>query len=147
MKNYLSDPNTFTKGCENLFVPGMSRTLYGLYGEDTLDFMNSFINQFSVNTDPETVDQLVFASDCFAGYRKKGRCPGYTKYLADHINIWNSEHGKVSQLYAGVPGISMEVFHFVHGLRYTHQEIRDYVMERDIIDVGAYYGESAVKLA
>ena len=147
MKNYLSDPQKFTHPCPGRFEFFIGNTLYWLYNKNTVDFMNSFINEMSVNTDPETVEQLVFASNCFFGKRVNGKCPNYTKYITDHVKIWKKELPAITEEYSGIEGISMEVFHFVHGLRYTHKKIREYVMGKDIIDAGAFLGESAIKLS
>lgn len=39
-----------------------------------------------------------------------------------------------------------EVFYFHHGLRFSHKNILDYVKSKDIIDIGAYIGDSLLVL-
>ena len=39
-----------------------------------------------------------------------------------------------------------EVFYFHHGLRFCSQKIRDYIKQGDILDIGAFTGDSAIAL-
>lgn len=147
IKNYISDVSKFTKRCQEMWIPPMQKSLYERHGDKTLDFINSFIEQYSVNTDPETNEQLKFASECFVGYYTNKMCPEYTPYLKKHIKKFGEEKGQIRQKYNFINPITMEVFHFVHGLRFTHPEIQQYVRNRDIMDVGAFIGDSALILS
>ena len=68
MKSYLSDPQSFPHKCPKMFEKSVGDTIYSMYNDNTEDFLNSFINQMSVNTDPETVEQLTY--DIYGGTKR-----------------------------------------------------------------------------
>jgi hypothetical protein len=43
--------------------------------------------------------------------------------------------------------IAEEPFYYGHGLRFASERIRKYVRTGDIVDLGAYHGESAMGLS
>ena len=68
--------------------------------------------------------------------------PNYT-YV--DTNLWEKEK---QQLKDELPGFTLlpEVFYYHHGLRFCHPNIRNYVRNGDILDIGAYLGDSAILL-
>lgn len=71
-----------------------------------------------------------------------------TPILQKHQKQWRIEHKNLPEGFPdGVPNGLPEVFYFHHGLRFQPENIKNYVRQKDILDIGAFIGDSAVVLA
>lgn len=145
--NFLSDTKYFDVPCNRIFIPVQTKYLFERYKENTTDFLNSFINEFSVNTNQDSIDELKFALNCFNGFNAKRMCPSLTPYIREHRSMYYKELPAIKRQFPELKSYGEEVFHFVHGLRFAHEKIKEYVKKRDVFDVGAYVGDSATILA
>ncbi|MDR0555591.1 MAG: FkbM family methyltransferase [Holosporaceae bacterium] len=61
---------------------------------------------------------------------------------------WLKEAAAVRQKCAerGISGVFQEVFYFHHRLRFAQEKVLEHIRERDILDCGAYVGDSALVL-
>lgn len=66
------------------------------------------------------------------------------KYQKEWFENLESTKRKYNLL--GIKGIFPEVLYFHHGLRFANKKILDYVKTRDIMDCGAYVGDSLLVL-
>ena len=71
--------------------------------------------------------------------------PPPTQYVSHHVRNWRSEIHQWNSKFKF--SSSQEVFYFHHGLRFCDQRIRDYVASGDIMDIGAFTGDSSVVLS
>lgn len=145
--NYFKNTDPFTYKCTQRFVPIQSNFLFQKYNDTTLDFLNSFIAEYSFNTNPETIEQLEFTFNCFNGFHIKRACPPLTPYITEHKEQFKKELPSIKQEFHPLSEHLEEVFYFAHGLRFADQRIKDFVRQRDILDIGAYIGDSAAILA
>lgn len=69
-------------------------------------------------------------------------------YHQQHRKIWKEkEQSEVNKKY-NLLGclLSPEVFYFHHGLRFANQKIKNYIKNKDILDCGAFVGDSVLIL-
>ena len=90
----------------------------------------------------ESLDNLHFLySSIFAGFDNPNSCmdnpDSYKKTFQSKLQEWNCNGPNI------FPICRTEVFFYENGLRFANQAILDYVMERDILDIGACEGDSA----
>ena len=77
---------------------------------------------------------------------KTGHVLPPSEFVKKHYQKW-CEEIKIWQEKLDWPiRLSEEVFYFQHGLRFCPQQVRDYVKDGDMLDIGAYYGESGIVL-
>ena len=65
-----------------------------------------------------------------------------------HELLWEKERKKqiLEKTYPGIPHLAPEVFYFHHGLRFADKRILDYIKNKDILDCGAFIGDSILVL-
>ena len=71
----------------------------------------------------------------------------FPTYQYEHEQHWLSEKPQIMKKYnIRSDYICPEVFYFHHGLRFADQKILDYIKDKDIIDCGAFIGDSVLVL-
>lgn len=63
-----------------------------------------------------------------------------------HKSFWEKEKKLLQKTYLGISCLFPEVFYFHHGLRFADKRIVDYIKNRDILDCGAFIGDSVLIL-
>ena len=143
--SYLNSNNL--KKC-NWLTNGMYDEAVKLYGNNTMDFIRTKLSEYGENTDQITKDHLNYMYSCLENKRIYGKCcPANFYYLIRSHNLY--EHDKRSGIldkYIVHPNFE-EVFVNYHGFRFARQEIKDYVKNKDFLDIGSYVGDSAVVLS
>lgn len=97
---------------------------------------------FKVNQNPESISALDYAAECITSCDKMCKCPFLTDYQMKHFIEYSKEQQSNYYNY-NVPWKNAEVFHFHHGLRFTDFRIKKYIQDKDILDIGGYFGDSA----
>jgi FkbM family methyltransferase len=66
----------------------------------------------------------------------------------EHKMEWKKERKAIKKEYAklGIVGVFPEIFYFHHGLRLANENILKYVRDKDILDCGAFVGDSVFAL-
>ena len=131
---------------------GVTNVMYDegkrIYGDEFLDFVKDKLTEYSVNTDTITRDHLNYMYTCLYNKEKKGYCcPADFYYLnrARQQYAHDSSNGVLNKFIVN-PKFD-EIFVDYHGMRYARPEVKDYIKNKDIIDVGAYIGDSAIVLS
>lgn len=71
----------------------------------------------------------------------------FPTYQYEHEQHWLSEKPQIMKKYnIRSDYICPEVFYFHHGLRFADRKILDYIKDKDIIDCGAFIGDSVLVL-
>ena len=72
----------------------------------------------------------------------------FPKDHIEHMNRWYAEFSLIKNKYnlGGYNEIVPEVFYFHHGLRFANPKVLNYIKDKDIIDCGAYIGDSVLVL-
>ena len=71
----------------------------------------------------------------------------FPAYQYEYEKCWLSEHSKIGKIYNLASDLmTPEVFYFHHGLRFADQKILDYIKNKDILDCGAFIGDSVLVL-
>ena len=94
-------------------------------------------NQYKQNS----IEALHFVFSCLSGALiNKKSCSPFSQNFQNLMK--NLPKYYVPSQFPKLP----EVFYFEHGLRSADQRILEYIKERDILDIGAFYGDSAYVL-
>ena len=106
---------------------------------DKIDEMSSSVY------DERSKLSIKFAGKQMLMYLTENKLPQPPKWVNKDSKKWHPQREKLQKL---LPDLDLleEVFYFNHGLRFCSQKIRDYVKEGDILDIGAYIGDSAIAL-
>jgi FkbM family methyltransferase len=70
------------------------------------------------------------------------------QFQCKHRRDWKKEKKTVKRKYRelGIEKVSPEIFYFHHGLRFASENILRYIKDKDILDCGAYVGDSVLVL-
>ncbi|MDR1334998.1 MAG: FkbM family methyltransferase [Holosporaceae bacterium] len=87
-------------------------------------------------------------NECFIKKTKFEYRPfSFPAYQWEHLRQWENELKVVMKKYNLLgEGHTAEAFYFHHGLRFSSRKIQDYVQNKDIIDCGAFIGDSLLAL-
>jgi FkbM family methyltransferase len=66
----------------------------------------------------------------------------------EYEKCWKKERKTVKKQYVerGIKGVSPEIFYFHHGLRFANEKMLVYIKDKDVLDCGAYVGDSVFAL-
>ena len=104
-------------------------------------FLQQKYIKFSKFQNMESKQNINYALSSIFSFINKLKCPSLPQKVQEGIDLWKKEiNDKYS--YTGFPLIT-EVFYFEHGLRFASPKIQKYVQDGDIMDIGAYIGDSA----
>ena len=94
----------------------------------------------------ESVQALISAGQQMITMLTNGTIPPPTEFVKYHRKRWESES---IQWRNKLPGLLLlqEVFYFHHGLRFSSNNLKKYIVNGDILDIGAYIGDSAIILS
>ncbi|EAX96976.1 methyltransferase, FkbM family protein [Trichomonas vaginalis G3] len=116
--------------------------LISKYQTESFHFIAEQFFSYSINQNKDCKNALNYAAQCILNCNFTCECPPLTEYQKYHSELFEYEQGEGVFNY-NVPFKLEEVFHFHHGLRYSDQKIKKYIWDRDILDVGGYFGDSA----
>jgi FkbM family methyltransferase len=108
------------------------------------DFSGFYLDQLRLAGDYRTRSAICVILDIgYAYYHHQGRVPA----RAPDPVIWRSkgwyqESSKLYKKYSHIGEVSPVWAYNHHGLRWLPQAVKDYIRERDIVDVGASIGDS-----
>ena len=94
----------------------------------------------------ESIHALISAGQQMITMLTNGTIPPPTEFVTYHRKRWESES---TQWRNKLPGLQLlqEVFYFHHGLRFSSNNLKEYIVNGDILDIGAYTGDSAIILS
>ena len=130
---------------------GVTTAMYnegkGIYGEGFLEYIKKKLYEYSVNTDNITQDHLSYLYTCLYNKEKKGSCcPSDFYYLVrSTVQYEKDKDNGILDKFIISPKCE-EIFVNYHGMRYARPEVKEYIKNKDILDIGAYIGDSAVVL-
>jgi len=147
MNFYLNAHKEFNSPCYPSFKTNSPHVIYSKYREDSFYYMNSYINSFVVNNDPKSAEYLTFVMQSFLNVQKNRKCPEETPSIKYHNKKFQEEMPLFKEKYSYLEIDAQESLYYVHGLRFTNPKIREYVKTKDMMDIGAYIGDSAIFLS
>ncbi|MDR1333987.1 MAG: FkbM family methyltransferase [Holosporaceae bacterium] len=118
------------------------------------EYASKRIDTLKKDTDERSQEVLDFVLLCMESdftkryYLANSSPVSLPNYMLEHKEKWLSEKAILNNQYV-LPQekwIASEVFYFHHNLRFANQKIRDYVQHKDIIDCGAFDGDSLLVL-
>jgi len=83
----------------------------------------------------------------FLNVQKNRKCPEETPSIKYHNKKFQEEMPLFKEKYSYLEIDAQESLYYVHGLRFTNPKIREYVKTKDMMDIGAYIGDSAIFLS
>lgn len=104
-----------------------------------MEFRNSVRDAESL----ANIDFLEKSILCAVIYRRQ--YVDFNQYQQNHNQQYHSELGEIKQKYKNNHYLP-EVFYFHNGLRFASDKIKQYIKERDILDIGSYNGDSCTVL-
>jgi len=108
--------------------------------------MNDAFQRFLVNKNIDSIETLLSVQKYLADEISCGKCKyARTTYQQIHAEKFLEELPILKNSYNN-SFITREAHYFHHGLRFSPQKLRDYVLNRDIMDIGAFIGDSMVIL-
>lgn len=123
-------------------------------GEMFREYVARKINKLRKGLDAKSNEVLNYVLDAMVYTRfyknswwEKGNI-SFPKEHIEHMNRWYTEFPDIKSKYdlGGGNEIVPEVFYFHHGLRFTNPKVLNYIKGKDIIDCGAYIGDSVLVL-
>lgn len=119
--------------------------------DDLISNMNEvFESALEAVCDDRSINTLNWMLDVARYYQKTRSGPninaGILHVLPDAAQ-WEQERPRIDAAYSYLAYKDEGAFFYFHGLRYAPQVVRDYVKTRDIIDCGAYVGDSMAALS
>ncbi|EAX95599.1 methyltransferase, FkbM family protein [Trichomonas vaginalis G3] len=108
------------------------------------EFISDQFFSFSYKQKPESLEALKYVGDCMLSCTEKCNCDYPTPFLQQHMHNWSIEIKNIPDV---LEWKLPEVMYFHHGLRFQPQKIKDYIKDKDIIDIGAAMGDSAIALS
>jgi FkbM family methyltransferase len=110
-----------------------------------------YLGIYRASRDERTGEVASYVLDSIYINKKQNRSGislGAVRYIQEDAAKWALEKGPVESRLRGsrVPA-DPEPFYYAHGLRFTTDGVRNYVRDRDFLDIGAYRGESMVGLS
>ena len=133
--------------------PEVTNSIYNsliqFYGNDFDTFLKQKLADFTVNADDITKKSLNYVYTCLVNKRQTGNfcCPIDFPYHLSLRKFINYEvHNHLWDKYIMIDK-HPEVFAAHHGLRYSNPLIKEYVKNKDIMDIGGWTGDSSVALA
>jgi FkbM family methyltransferase len=108
------------------------------------DFSGFFLEQLRLAEDYRTKSLICVVLDVgYAYYHYKGRVPARVpEAVIEQSKGWHRERPLLDKKYRHIGYAGAEWAYNHHGLRWLPQSVKDYIRERDIIDVGASIGDS-----
>ena len=127
-----------------------SRIIEELYQKpqikDPIGFIKETFDLYKIHQDQNSQIALKYAIECFLGYIDSQQCPEPYQIQLQHFQYYLQN---LSLLHRpeGITQTLEEVFYFHHGLRFSSQKVKDYIKEKDILDIGGFIGDSAYVLS
>lgn len=124
----------------------ISKEIFHEYASKKLDILKK-------NLDKKSIAVLDYALDCME-YERFYRHAAFEEnhlslpaYQLEHEEKWQIEKKNIKHKYDLCGNdLSPEVFYFHHGLRFTNEKVKNYIKDKDIIDCGAFIGDSLLIL-
>ena len=140
-------PSTHLRPC-NWLTRGMYDEAMSLYGADMMKFIKAKFKEYRNNTDQITKDHVDYMYTCLENERLVGKCcPNDFYYIRRSHALYERDlFTGVLNRYRVHPKFE-EVFVDYHGMRFAREEIKEYVKNKDFLDIGSFIGDSAVVLA
>lgn len=96
--------------------------------------------------DPESIANIEFLEKSFyCAVVLRQQYDQYNEYQLQHFQQFNNELPMIKKKYKN-HFYSQEVFYFHNGLRFASNKIKNYIKDRDILDIGSYNGDSCTVL-
>ena len=135
------------KNC-NWLTNGMYDEAVSIYGNDTKYFIETKLSEYTFDTDDISKDHIDYMYTCLENKRMFGMCCPADFYYFKRVHelyVNDSETGVLKKFI--VEPKFEEVFVDYHGFRFARPEIKEYVRNKDFLDIGSFVGDSAVVLA
>jgi hypothetical protein len=112
------------------------------------NFSEFYISQLGLVRDTRTFTTICTLLDiAYSFYHYSHRIPPQMpRSLAAESEDWKREDPSLQRAFPYFPYVHAESLYNHHGLRWSPRLLKDYVRSRDIIDVGASFGDSLVAL-
>lgn len=100
-------------------------------------------------TDKKSIDILNYAYACtLNGVLATNESIKLPDFQLEYKKMWEKSYSHLQKQYKGIlTRCEPEVLFFNHGLKFANQKVLNYIKNRDIVDCGAYDGDSAVILS
>ncbi|MBQ3564964.1 MAG: FkbM family methyltransferase [Alphaproteobacteria bacterium] len=142
----------FSKHQKSIFESVAFQQSQSLVSKMITEHVKPKFKQLRKNLDKNSREVIDYVEKSVVDYPVKRICTfehldlQFPEYHKQHKNNWEKEiYKKVSQKYnLDGDGIASEVFYFHHGLRFASKKIKDYIKNKDILDCGAYIGDSVL---
>ena len=138
----------FPYGCSDV-TKTMFNEAKSIYGDDVLNYISQKLTDYSINSDKTTQDHLNYIYTCLKNLNKYYGycCPRTFPYLmkAGYFYKYELLHKNLDK-YIVEPKFD-EIFTGHHGLRFACPEIKEYIKNKDFLDIGAFVGDSAIVLS
>ena len=120
-----------------------------LYGEGAMDFIKQKLFEYKNDTDQISKDHIDYLYTCLLNAKVTGYkcCPSDFYYEQRAFAQYRKDEKDGILAKFIIPEKFEEVFANYHGFRFARKEIKDYVKDKDILDIGSYIGDSALVLS
>ncbi|MCR4623659.1 MAG: FkbM family methyltransferase [Alphaproteobacteria bacterium] len=125
-----------------------------IISEITCEYVKPKFEQLRKNLDKNSKEIINYVEKSVINYPVKRICKfenlnlRFPESHQQYKNNWEKDvYKKVSKKYnLDGCGIDPEIFYFHHGLKFANKKIKNYIKDKDIIDCGAYIGDSVLVL-
>ncbi len=125
----------------------LSKEMFFQSLEDKIDMLKIGVNDKSLQV--LNYFRACVYDSLFFNFRNIFRKTELPNFQHEYFKQWLLKYDDIKKEYKskGITKISPEVMFFRHGLIYANEKILSYIKERDILDLGAYIGDSALVLS
>ena len=104
-------------------------------------------DMISLTMDNNSENTLKFAEKQMIMYITQNKVPKVGKWILNELRKFDLERNQTANEYPNMNIDLPEVYYFEHGLRFCSTKIKEYIKNYDILDIGAYIGDSAIILS
>ena len=131
-----------------IHIPEIMKNIKSIYQNNYYDYLKNKLSDMKIGTDNISKSTLDYVYTCLVNSLNDKKCCPIDFFYTERDNKrFKDELAKGYYDKFIIEKKCQEVFYTHHGLRFAKKPILDYIKDKDIIDAGAFIGDSALVLA